>query len=91
MRALERGTIHGLDAVLVGATDSIKRNPQLKLLDRPSANVGYVGINQSIAPMNKLLVRQAVAYGLDRARVVRSFYGGRGQVADQFLPPSLVR
>ena len=90
LRALERGTIHGLDAVLVGATDSIKRNPQLKLLERPSANVGYVGINQSIAPMNKLLVRQAVAYGLDRARVVRSFYGGRGQVADQFLPPSFV-
>ncbi len=40
--------------------------------------------------MNKLLVRQAVAYGLDRAAVVRSFYGGRGQLADQFLPPIFV-
>jgi peptide/nickel transport system substrate-binding protein len=90
LRALERGTIHGLDAVLVGAPDSIKRNPRLKLLDRPSANVGFVGINQAIPPMNNLLVRQAVAYGLDRARVVRSFYGGRGQLANQFLPPAFV-
>ena len=90
LRALERGTIQGLDAVLVGAFDSIKRNPKLKLLDRPSANVGYVAINQAIPPMNKLLVRQAVAYGLDRVRVARSFYGGRGQLANQFLPPSLV-
>jgi peptide/nickel transport system substrate-binding protein len=90
LRALERGTIQGLDAVLVGAFDSIKRNPKLKLLDRPPSNVGYVAINQAIPPMNNLLVRQAVAYGLDRARVVRSFYGGRGQVANQFLPPSIV-
>jgi peptide/nickel transport system substrate-binding protein len=90
LRALERGTIHGLDAVLVGATESIKRNPQLKLLDSPSSNVGYVGINQAIPPMNNLLVRQAVAYGLDRSRVVGSFYGGRGQLANQFLPPALV-
>jgi peptide/nickel transport system substrate-binding protein len=90
LRALEHGTINGLDAVLVGATDSIKRNPQLKLLDRPSSNVGYVAINQAIPPMNNLLVRQAVAYGLDRARVARSFYGGRGQLANQFLPPAFV-
>jgi peptide/nickel transport system substrate-binding protein len=62
----------------------------LKLLDRPSSNVGFVGINQAIAPMDKLLVRQAVAYGLDRAAVVRSLYSGRGQLADQFLPPVFV-
>jgi len=72
LHALERGTIQGLDAVLVGAADTIRRNPRLKLLDRPSGNVGYVGINQAIPPMNKLLVRQAVAYGLGRARRVRS-------------------
>ncbi len=90
LRALELGTIHGLDQVLVGDADTIKRNQNLKLLDRPSSNVGYVGINQAIPPMDKLLVRQAVAYGLDRAAVVRSFYGGRGQLADQFLPPAFV-
>jgi peptide/nickel transport system substrate-binding protein len=62
----------------------------LKLLERPSSNVGYVGINQGIAPMNKLLVRQAIAYGLDRAAVARSFYEGRGRLANQFLPPAFV-
>jgi peptide/nickel transport system substrate-binding protein len=90
LHALERGTIHGLDLLLTGGAATIKRNPKLKLLDRPSSNVGYVAINQAIAPMDKLLVRQAVAYGLDRATVVRSFYSGRGQLADQFLPPAFV-
>ena len=32
-------------------------------------------------------MRQAVAYGLDKKAVVGAFYGGRGQVANQFLPP----
>jgi peptide/nickel transport system substrate-binding protein len=88
--ALKRGAIHALDVARVGDPESIKRDPRLKLLDRPSGNVGYVGINQEIAPMNKLLVRQAVAYGLDRRAVVRSFYNGRGRLADQFLPPIFV-
>jgi peptide/nickel transport system substrate-binding protein len=90
LQALERGRIHALDEALVGAADRIRRNPRLKLLDRPSGNVGYVGINQEIAPMDKLLVRQAVAYGLDRTAVTRSFYSGRGMLADQFLPPIFV-
>ena len=44
-------------------------------------------MNQKIAPLNNLKVRQAVAYGLDRKSVVDAFYGGQGQLADQFLPP----
>ena len=39
--------------------------------------------------MNNILVREAVAYGLDRAGVVNAFYGGRGQQTNQFLPPQL--
>lgn len=92
VRALQRGTIDGLDPDLayVGAVATIKRNPNLKVLERPSRSVGFVAINQAIPPMDKLLVRQAIAYGLDRRTVVRSFYGGRGQLADQLLPPVFV-
>ena len=39
--------------------------------------------------MNDLKVRQAVAYGLDRATVVKQFYYGTGKVANEFMPPSL--
>jgi peptide/nickel transport system substrate-binding protein len=92
LHALQRGTIDGLDPLLVAAVGTLRRDPRLKVLNRPSGNVGYVGINQAIPPMNKLLVRQAVAYGLDRARVVHSsaLYEDRGQLADQFLPPVFV-
>jgi len=90
VRALQRGTIDGLDVEPAGGVAAVKRTRAVKLLDRPSANVGFVGINQAIPPMNKLLVRQAVAYALDRRLVVRAFYGGRAQLADQILPPAFV-
>jgi peptide/nickel transport system substrate-binding protein len=90
VRALQQGTIDGLDVEPAGGVAAVKRTRAVKLLDRPSANVGFVGINQAIPPMDKLLVRQAVAYGLDRRLVVRAFYGGRAQLADQILPPAFV-
>jgi peptide/nickel transport system substrate-binding protein len=48
-----------------------------------------VTINAAKPPMDKLLVRQAVAHGLDRARVSGSFYAGRAVVAHEFMPPSI--
>ena len=60
------------------------------MLDRPAFNVAYVTINQAVKPFDNPLVRQAVAYGLDRAGVVKSFYAGRGTVANEFMPPEVV-
>ena len=40
-------------------------------------------------PFDQIEVRQAVAAGLDREAVVNNFYGGRGEVAKEFMPPSL--
>jgi peptide/nickel transport system substrate-binding protein len=51
--------------------------------------VAYVTIQSAKPPMNDIRVRRAVAYGLNRQLVVNSFYGGRGQVAHAFMPPSL--
>ncbi|MBA2740715.1 MAG: ABC transporter substrate-binding protein [Actinobacteria bacterium] len=89
LQALQSGEIDGYNLVEPQDISTIKRNSSLKIIDRPAFNVGYVTINSAKAPMNKLLVRQAVAHGLDREAVVKSFYGGRAQVATQFMPPQL--
>jgi len=89
LQALQSGEIQGYDLVDPQDIGTVQSNSNLKILNRPAFNVGYVGINQSIPPMNNLKVRQAIAYGLDRATVVAKFYAGRGQVATEFLPPSL--
>jgi peptide/nickel transport system substrate-binding protein len=90
LQALQTGEIQGFDNVEPQDVATIKRSSKLKIVDRPSFNVGYVTINQNIEPFDDVRVRQAVAYGLDRSRVVRSFYAGRGVVAHQFQPPSVL-
>ena len=57
---------------------SVASSSSLKVLSRPAFNIGYVGMNQKIAPLNNFKVREAVAYGLDKKAVVGAFYGGRG-------------
>jgi len=89
LQALQNGEIQGYDLVEPQDVATIKSDSNLQLLSRPPFNVGIVGMNQSMPPMNNLKVRQAVAYGLDRASVVKAFYGGRGVVAKEFQPPSL--
>src|SRR6266480_1065817 len=90
LQALQTNEVQGYDLVAPENIGTIKANSRLKVENRPSFNVAYVTIHQGPgSPMNDLKVRQAVAYGLDRASVVRSFYAGRGQVAQEFEPPQL--
>jgi peptide/nickel transport system substrate-binding protein len=90
LQALQTGEIQGYDLVEPQDIPTIKKAKGLKVLDRPAFNVAYVTINQAVKPFDNPLVRQAVAYGLDRAGVVKSFYAGRGTVADEFMPPQVV-
>ena len=89
LQALQNGEIQGYDLVEPQDISTIEGDSTLQILDRPAFNVAYVGINQKMPPMDKLEVRQAVAAGLDREAVVNNFYAGRGEVATQFMPPSL--
>ena len=89
LQALQTGEIQGYDNVEPQDIKTVQRNKDLKVVNRASFNVGYVTINQAVKPFDKLLVRKAVAYGLDRQRVVRTFYAGRGVVANAFQPYTL--
>lgn len=89
LQALKSGAVNGYDLVAPQDIGSIRSTSGLKVLNRPPFNVAYVTINQAHKPFDNLKVRQAIAYGLDRAAVVRSFYFGRAVVANEFMPPQI--
>ncbi|MGI8973054.1 MAG: ABC transporter substrate-binding protein [Gaiella sp.] len=89
LQALQTGEVDAINLVQPQDISTIRSNSSLKILDRHAFNIGYVGMNQSFAPLNNIKVRQAIAHGLDRKSVVGSFYGGRGTLANQFLPPGI--
>ena len=49
-------------------------------------NVSYFSMNERKAPFDKLAVRQAVNYALDRHALVKIF-GGQGTATENILPP----
>jgi peptide/nickel transport system substrate-binding protein len=89
LQALQTGEINGYDLVAPQDMPTIRQNAKLKLINRPPFNVAYVTINRAKPPMNNILVRRAVAHGLDRQGVVNSFYANRAVVAHQFMPPAI--
>ena len=89
LQALQTGEIDGYDLVEPQDVPTIEGDENLQILDRPAFNVAYVGFNIAEPPLDDIEVRKAIAYGLDRQAVVDNFYGGRGVVAKEFMPPEL--
>ena len=87
-QALIDGEVQGYDPVT--AVDARRlRLGGFKVLRRPAFDVAYLGINQAKPPFDRLTVRQALAYGLDRRLVVRRLFGRGAAVAREFMPPGL--
>jgi peptide/nickel transport system substrate-binding protein len=89
LQALQTGEIQGYDFVAPSDVQTVEGDPSLKLLERTSYNVAYIGINQAIKPLDDLRVRQAIAHAIDRQEIVDAFYVGKGVVAQEFMPPTL--
>jgi ABC-type transport system substrate-binding protein len=86
---LQAGTIDGFDNVGPEDFETIKADPNLQLAIRPALNVFYVGMTNTFAPFDNLKVRQAIAMGLDRQRIVDNFYPAGSEVASHFTPCSI--
>ena len=86
---LEAGTVDGIDNPTPDDFQSIRENPDLVLYDRPGTNIFYIGLNNWFPPLDNVKVRQALAMGIDRQRIVDNFYPPGTLVATQFMPPSI--
>jgi peptide/nickel transport system substrate-binding protein len=84
--ALESGTVDGIDNPGPDDFTTIQGNSDLKLYNREALNVMYVGWTNTFAPFDNEQVRQALAQGIDRQRIVDNFYPGGSEVADYFTP-----
>jgi peptide/nickel transport system substrate-binding protein len=58
------------------------------LLLRKTANTYYFWMNVNVAPFNKLKVRQAVNYAINRKAIQRIVWGGLGTPTQNVLPPT---
>ncbi len=92
---LQSGTVDGIDNVGPDDFETVEGDSNLQLMTRPALNIMYIGMNNnpqvdgfdnSTNPFAKEEVRQAIAMGIDRNRIVDQFYPPGSEVADYFTP-----
>ena len=89
LNALMAGDIELADGINPSDGKSIEDNEKLQLFERPSMNVGYLGLTVTRPPFDKKEVRQAINYAIDKQSIIDSFFEGRANIAKNPMPPSI--
>ncbi len=83
---LQSGTVDAIDNVGPDDFKTVEGDSSLKLIKRDPLNVFYVAFTNTFPPFDKVEVRQAIAMGIDKKRIVDNFYPAGSTVADYFAP-----
>ncbi|MBK8984656.1 MAG: peptide ABC transporter substrate-binding protein [Chloroflexi bacterium] len=86
---LQAGTVDMITNVSPDDIPGVLADPNLQLLPSGNPNVFYVGFTNTFAPFDNPEVRQAIAMGIDKQRIIDNFYPEGSQVADFFTPCSI--
>lgn len=89
LNALLAGEIDLADGVNPSDAAIIEADANLQLIERPSMNIGYLGLTNTRPPFDNKLVRQAVNYAIDQQAIIDAFFEGRAEVAVNPMPPSI--
>ncbi len=92
---LQSGTVDAIDNPGPDDFETIEADENLQLIPREALSIFYIGFNNnptaegfdnSTNPLAKEQVRQAIAMGIDRSRIVDNFYPPGSSVASHFTP-----
>ncbi|MDP5228684.1 MULTISPECIES: ABC transporter substrate-binding protein [Arthrobacter] len=86
--ALAKGEIDAYDNITVDTMEALVKKGE-QVVQRDPFSIMYLGMNQSVAPLDDIKVRQAIEYAVDKNALIRRFYLDGTGVATQFVPPRL--
>ncbi len=89
LNALTSGEIDLADGINPADGAKIEGDSKLQLFERPSMNVGYLGLTVTRPPFDKKEVRQAMNYAIDKQTIIDSFFEGRAESAKNPMPSSI--
>ena len=84
-----RGVTHVLDNLRPSDIPQIRQMQDVVLVRRPGMNVAYLAMNTRRKPFDDLLVRQAVNFAINKARLIRFVYQGLAVPAATPVPPTI--
>lgn len=87
LNALLSGEIDLADGITPSDGATVEGDDKLQLFERPSMNVGYLGLTTTREPFDDPKVRQAMNHAIDKQAIVDAFFEGRGEIAKNPMPP----
>jgi ABC-type transport system substrate-binding protein len=87
---LQSGTVDMISNLSPDDFATVQEDPNLTFLPAAgTTNTFYLAMTNTFEPWDDVLVRQAIAYGVDRQRIVDNFYPDGSEVASHFTPCSI--
>jgi dipeptide transport system substrate-binding protein len=69
--------------------DAMSKDADINLMSQAGLNIGYLSMNTTKPPFDKVEVRQAIAMAIDRDAILKEVYQGAGQKAKNPIPPTI--
>ena len=89
LNALITGDIDLADGINPSDQATISGDDNLQLFERPSLNIGYLGMTVTREPFGDKLVRQAFNHAIDKQAIIDAFFEGAAEMAKNPIPPSI--
>lgn len=86
---LQAGNVDYITNVSPDDYETVESDPNMMLIPQDNPNILYLAFTNTFEPWDNLLVRQAIAKGIDRQRIVDNFYPEGSEVASHFTPCSI--
>ncbi|MBL6965925.1 MAG: peptide ABC transporter substrate-binding protein [Anaerolineales bacterium] len=86
---LQSGTVDQITNLSPDDYATVQEDANLTFLPVANPNVLYLAMTNTFEPFNDIKVRQAIAMGIDRQRIVDNFYAEGSVVPSHFTPCSL--
>ncbi len=89
LKELESGSIHGMENPGLRDLEIIRNNPDVRLLGSPGINVCYLAMHTGKKPFDDVRVRQAVAFAIDKKRIIAAAYDNMAEPAVSMCPKTM--
>lgn len=86
LNELRSGTVDQISTLSPDDFDAVKNDPDLQFLPQMGPNTLYLGMTNTFKPFDNVKVRQAIAMGIDRQRIVDNYFPDGSELASHFTP-----
>jgi len=86
---LQKGECHVMPYPNPADLDAIRKDANIKVLEQPGLNVGYLAYNTTKKPFDDVRVRKAISMAIDKKAIIDGVYLSTGVAAKNPIPPTM--